>query len=121
MVFSVWTDFATGGGGGAGALAVLEVLSSAFRNVFMRRKRTTTDFFINPPFASGRARTGRNYSNLARLLVSETLLVRNQTLETRRKRVKGGMERDFQILRSLSSSLWLKVFVSLWTKSGAEC
>jgi hypothetical protein len=51
MVFSVWMDFATGGGGGAGALAVLEVLSSAFRNVLMRRKRTTTDFFINPPFA----------------------------------------------------------------------
>src|SRR5712675_1937463 len=58
MVFSVWMDFATGGGGGAGALAVLAVLSSAFRNVLMRRKRTTTDFFINPPFACGRARTG---------------------------------------------------------------
>ncbi len=73
-------DFATGGGGGAGALAVLEVLSSAFRNVLMRRKRTTTDFFINPPFASGRKRTGRNYSNLgshnvrknAELLISDT-------------------------------------------------
>jgi hypothetical protein len=44
---------------------VLAVLSSALRNVLMKRKRTTTDFFINPPFASGRARTGRNYSNLA--------------------------------------------------------
>jgi hypothetical protein len=51
MWFSVWTDFATGGGGGAGVLAELAVLSSAFRNVLMRRKRTTTDFFINPPFA----------------------------------------------------------------------
>jgi hypothetical protein len=48
----VWMDFATGGGGVAGVLAeALAVLSSAFRNVLMRRKRTTTDFFINPPFA----------------------------------------------------------------------
>jgi hypothetical protein len=34
---------------------VLAVLSSAFRNVLIRRKRTTTDFFINPSFASGGA------------------------------------------------------------------
>src|SRR5579864_366066 len=66
MWFSVWMDFATGGGGGAGVLAVLAVLSSAFRNVLMRKKRTTTDFFINPPFASRRARTGRNYNKLVR-------------------------------------------------------
>ena len=38
-------------------LTVPAVLSSALRNVLMRRKRTTTDFFINPPFASGRTRT----------------------------------------------------------------
>jgi hypothetical protein len=36
-------------------LAVLAVLSSAFRNVLMRRKRITTDFFTNPPFGSGTA------------------------------------------------------------------
>jgi hypothetical protein len=37
---------------------VLGVLSSALRNVLMRRKRTTTDFFINPPFASGSMEIG---------------------------------------------------------------
>src|SRR5580765_2868172 len=52
MWFSVCTALATGGGGGAGAVVVpLAVLSSAFRNVLMRRKAITTDFFINPPFA----------------------------------------------------------------------
>src|SRR5580765_7569408 len=60
MWFSVWTDFATGGGGGGAAAAVapLAVLSSAFRNVLMRKLRTTNDFFINPPFA-GRRTGGR--------------------------------------------------------------
>src|SRR5712671_5646583 len=63
MVFSVWTDFAAGGGGGAGVLAVLAVLSSALRNVLMSRKRTTTDFFINPPFAWWEGRAVGNYNN----------------------------------------------------------
>jgi hypothetical protein len=31
--------------------------------VLMRRKRTTTDFFINPPFAWDKPKTGKNYSN----------------------------------------------------------
>src|SRR5215813_959494 len=68
MWFSVWTALATGGGGGGGAAASVEALSLsvsvAFRNVLIRRKRTTTDFFINPPFANGKGSYRRgNYSN----------------------------------------------------------
>src|SRR6266481_1456937 len=54
MWFSVWIALATGGGGAGAVPAPLAALSSAFRNVVMRNERTTTDFFINPPFASGR-------------------------------------------------------------------
>src|SRR5262249_41612526 len=55
MWFSVWTALATGGGGGGGAalVALLAALSSAFRNVLIRKKRATIDFFIKSAFRAG--------------------------------------------------------------------
>jgi hypothetical protein len=44
----------------------LAVLSSALRNVLMRRKRTTTDFFINPPFTWGSTWIGGLYQPATR-------------------------------------------------------